>query len=219
MIRTTLFIIYLILASLISVHAIPAKVSDANIGGHVIDDENGEHIPGCLIRILGTDIAVITDASGHYIIRDLEPGDYVLEASMVGYVTQKKNASVKKRQSIEVNFDIVPDAFMLDQVVVTSSKTETKRRESPSLVNVVTGKTFLNVGACTLADGLDFQPGVRVENDCQNCGFTQVRINGLDGHYSQILMNSRPVFSALAGVYGLEHIPANMIDQIGRAHV
>lgn len=70
------------------------------------------------------------------------------------------------------------------------------------------------MGACSLADGLDFQPGVRVENDCQNCGFTQVRINGLDGHYSQILMNSRPVFSALAGVYGLEHIPANMIDRI-----
>ena len=76
------------------------------------------------------------------------------------------------------------------------------------------GKTFLNVGACSLADGLDFQPGVRVENDCQNCGFTQVRINGLDGHYSQILMNSRPIFSALAGVYGLEHIPANMIDRV-----
>mgnify|MGYP007025259163 CR=1 FL=1 len=34
---------------------------------------------------------------------------------------------------------------------------------------------------CTsLADGLNYQPGVRVENDCQNCGFTQVRINGLD---------------------------------------
>ena len=44
--------------------------------------------------------------------------------------------------------------------------------------------------ASSLADGLNFQPGVRVENDCQNFGFTQVRINGLDGHYSQILMNS-----------------------------
>ena len=103
---------------------------------------------------------------------------------------------------------------MLDQVVVTSSKTETRRRESASLVNVLSGNTFLNVGACSLADGLDFQPGVRVENDCQNCGFTQVRINGLDGHYSQILMNSRPVFSALTGVYGLEQIPANMIERV-----
>ena len=41
-----------------------------------------------------------------------------------------------------------------------------------------------------------------VEDDCQNCGFTQVRINGLDGHYSQILVDSHPVFSALSGVYG-----------------
>ncbi|MDE6325918.1 MAG: TonB-dependent receptor, partial [Duncaniella sp.] len=37
---------------------------------------------------------------------------------------------------------------------------------------------------------------------------------GLDGHYSQILLNSRPVFSALTGVYGLEQIPANMIERV-----
>ena len=60
----------------------------------------------------------------------------------------------------------------------------------------------------------EVSPVVRVENNCQNCGFNQVRINGLDGHYSQILMNSKPVFSALAGVYGLEHIPATMIDRV-----
>lgn len=106
------------------------------------------------------------------------------------------------------------DVFQLDQVVVTSSKSEVTRRKSPALVNVTPGHILTEVGACSLAAGLDYQPGVRVENDCQNCGFTQVRINGLDGHYSQILMNSRPVFSALAGVYGLEQIPANMIDRI-----
>lgn len=106
------------------------------------------------------------------------------------------------------------DVFQLDQVVVTSSKSEVTRRKSPALVNVTPGHILTEVGACSLAAGLDYQPGVRVENDCQNCGFTQVRINGLDGHYSQILMNSRPVFSALTGVYGLEQIPANMIDRI-----
>lgn len=189
-------------------------VSDANITGHVIDNESGEHLPGCLVRIINTDLAVMTDASGHYLFRDLVPGEYELTVSMTGYRTQSKKVYISANRSIELNFEVLPDAFMLDQVVVTSSKTETARRNSPSLVNVLSGKTFINVGAASLADGLDFQPGVRVENDCQNCGFTQVRINGLDGHYSQILMNSRPVFSALAGVYGLEHIPANMIDRV-----
>ncbi len=193
---------------------VSAQVSDANITGHVIDSETGEHIPYYLIKIDGTKYATLTDASGHYVFRDLKPGTYVLEASYTGYKTERKEATVAAGQSVEVNFSVEPDAFMLDQVVVTSSKSEIKRRESPALVNVLPGKIFESAGACSLADGLDFQPGVRVENDCQNCGFTQVRINGLDGHYSQILMNSRPVFSALAGVYGLEHIPANMIDRV-----
>lgn len=202
------------LAMAVAAHAAPQSVSDANIGGHVIEAGSGEHMPFCLVKITGTNIATLTDASGHYVFRDLKPGEYTLEASFTGYKTESHTVNLAERQTLEVNFEISPDAFMLDQVVVTSSKSEVARRESPSLVNVVTGKTFLNVGACSLADGLDFQPGVRVENDCQNCGFTQVRINGLDGHYSQILMNSRPVFSALTGVYGLEQIPANMIDRV-----
>lgn len=65
-----------------------------------------------------------------------------------------------------------------------------------------------------MADGLNYQPGVRVETNCQNCGFTQVRLNGLGGQYTQILVNSRPVFSALNGVYGLEQIPVSIIDRV-----
>jgi outer membrane receptor for ferrienterochelin and colicins len=53
-----------------------------------------------------------------------------------------------------------------------------------------------------------------VENNCQNCGFQQIRINGLDGQYTQILIDSRPIFSALAGVYGIEQLPANMVDRV-----
>ena len=214
MIHRTLTLVVAAIMTAISASARAAVPTDANIAGHVIDTDNKEHITGCIVKILGSSLMTMTDASGHYVFRDLQPGDYTLEVSYMGYRSSKKNTHVANGQTVELNFDISPDAFMLDQVVVTSSKTETRRRESASLVNVLSGNTFLNVGACTLADGLDFQPGVRVENDCQNCGFTQVRINGLDGHYSQILMNSRPVFSALTGVYGLEQIPANMIERV-----
>ena len=53
-----------------------------------------------------------------------------------------------------------------------------------------------------------------METNCQNCGFTQVRLNGLEGAYTQILLNSRPVFSSLLGVYGLEQIPTNTIERV-----
>lgn len=200
--KSVAFIISLLIIIGVSFRAAAVEVSDANLAGHVLDAETGEHMPGCLVKILNTNLVAMTDGSGHYIFRDLVPGSYILEASFMGYSTQRKSVTVVRDHTTEENFSIHPDAFMLDQVVVTSSKTETRRRESPSLVNVLSAKTFLNVGACSLADGLDFQPGVRVENDCQNCGFTQVRINGLDGHYSQILMNyvlySQPLQGCMA---------------------
>lgn len=168
----------------ISASASEPAVSDANIGGHVVDVETGDHMPYYLIKILGTKLATLTDGSGHYMFRNLTPGEYTLEASFTGYTTKTITVNVNYGETVEANFDVEPDAFMLDQVVVTSSKSEVTRRESPALVSVITGKIFDRVGACSLADGLNFQPGVRVENDCQNCGFTQVRINGLDGHYS-----------------------------------
>ena len=71
-----------------------------------------------------------------------------------------------------------------------------------------------NVQACNLAEGLSFQSGLRVETNCQTCSYTQLRMNGLPGGYSQILINGRPVFSPLAGLYGMEQIPTNMIDRI-----
>ncbi len=207
---------HIIMSALLAVSALSvmAQATDTNLTGHVVDGETGEHLPYYIIRIVGEQLGTTTDASGHYTFRDLKPGKYKVEASYTGYVTQTKTVQLTAGKTTELNFKAEPDVMQLDQVVVTGTKSELKRRHSPALVSVVDNKIFNLVNACSLADGLSYQPGVRVENDCQNCGFTQVRINGLDGHYSQILMNSRPVFSALAGVYGLEQIPANMIDRV-----
>lgn len=191
-----------------------AQVVDTNLSGHVVDAATGEHIPFFTITLKGTTIGTTTDLSGHYVLRNLKPGNYTVEASCIGYLPERHNVTLVAGKTSELNFEVHADALQLEQIVVTGSKSELKRKYSPTLVNVVDSKLFDLVNACSLADGLSLQPGVRVENDCQNCGFTQVRINGLDGHYSQILMNSRPVYSALAGVYGLEQIPANMIERV-----
>ncbi len=157
MLKNIIFAALAFMAGSLTVCAVgAAPVSDANIGGHVIDAETGEHIPYYLIKIEGTRLATMTDASGHYIFRDLKPSKYTLEASFTGYKTKKLTTEVAAGRTVELNFDVEPDAFMLDQVVVTSSKSEVRRRESPSLVSVLSGKTFDLVGACSLADGLDF---------------------------------------------------------------
>lgn len=190
------------------------KRTDANIYGHVIDKKTGEHMPFVTIQLKGTTIATTTDKTGHYFLKNLPEGTHTIVVKFLGYKTVEKTVTVKHDATQEQNFSLEADDVSLDEVVVSANRNETARRLAPNLVNVIGPKLLDVTQSVCLAQGLNFQPGVRTEDNCQNCGFTQVRINGLDGHYSQILVNSRSVFSSLNGVYGLEQIPANMIDRV-----
>lgn len=191
-----------------------APAAGARIRGHVIDKETREHQGFVPVFLKGTAFGTTTDASGHYKLDDLPEGTYTLVMKSMGYKIIEKNIRLVKGKTLEVNFEAEEDVIALDAVVVSANRNETSRRLAPSLVNILDAKLFETTNATCLAEGLNFQPGVRVENNCQNCGFQQVRINGLDGPYTQILVDSRPIFSALAGVYGLEQIPANMIERV-----
>ena len=188
--------------------------SDAHIYGHVIEKATGEHLPYIFVLLKGTTIGVSTENTGHYMIRNVPEGTFIVEVSAVGYKTQSREVTVKKGRSYEINFVLEEDHVQLDGVIVSATRSETTRRTSPTLVNVVGMDIYNKTNSSTVAQGLAFQPGVRVENNCQNCGFQQVRINGLDGQYTQILIDSRPIFSSLAGVYGIEQLPANMVDRV-----
>ena len=190
------------------------RKSDANIVGHILDKNTKEHLPYITIALKGTTIGTVTDVTGHYFLKNLPEGNFVLEVSSVGYKTVRRNVTLKKGHTLEEDFEIEEDAVALDGVVVSANRNETTRRLATTLVNVVDMKMFETTNSTTLAQGLSFQPGVRVESNCQNCGFQQVRINGLDGPYTQILLDSRPIFSALSGVYGIEQIPASMIERV-----
>ena len=201
-------------AALCIVLSANAQDTDAHIYGHVIDKTTGEHLPYIVVMLKGTTIGVSTENTGHYMMRNVPEGNFVVEVSAIGYKTQAREINVRKGMSYEVNFTLEEDYVQIDGVIVSATRSETTRRMSPTLVNVVGMDVYNKTNAVTVAQGLSFQPGVRVENNCQNCGFQQVRINGLDGQYTQILIDSRPIFSALAGVYGIEQLPANMVDRV-----
>ncbi len=188
--------------------------SDANIVGHILDKRTGEHLSYINVYLKGTTIGTMTDATGHYYLKNMPEGKFTVVMKSIGYKTVEKEVTLRKGKTVEVNFDAEEDAIALDGVVVSANRNETTRRLAPSLVSVLDGKVFETTHSTSLADGLSFQPGLRVESNCQNCGFQQVRINGLEGPYTQILVDSRPIFSALTGVYGLEQIPANMIERV-----
>ena len=195
-------------------HAEEAKGTDANVFGHVLDKVSQGHLPYVTLQIKGTTIGTATDETGHFYLKNLPLGEYIIEVKMLGYKTIEQKIVAKKGETIELNFDMEESSIYFEDVVISADRNGNTRKLSPSLVSVIDMKTFDATNSNTLSEGLKFQPALRVENNCQNCGFAQVRINGLDGPYSQILIDSRPIVGSLGGVYGLEQIPANMIEKV-----
>ena len=192
-----------------------ATIKDGNkISGHIIEHGTEENIPFASILIEETGEGTMSNEQGQFIFSNLAPGTYTLRASAIGYHTATKKVTVSKDYTAVMHFKLKQENIAIDEVVVSASRNEISRWEAPVVVSVASEKLFETINAPDLAKSLNYVTGLRVENNCQNCGFPQVRINGLEGPYSQILINSRPVVSALSGVYGLEQIPVNMIERV-----
>ena len=171
-------------------------------------------IPFADIYVINSTVGTSTDIDGKFTFNVPSEKTIVIVAKLLGFRSMTKQISIEAGTSMELNFSLVEDVLGLEKVVVSATRNRINKKETPVIVNVLGPKLFKATQSISLADGLNYQPGVRVETNCQNCGFIQVRLNGLKGQYTQILVNSRPVFSALNGVYGLEQIPVNIIYRV-----
>lgn len=208
--------IAILFASLVS-YALPINKQDddkANIEGHIFDAKTKKPIEYVSVGIKGTSIGTVSDIQGDFMFRGLKPGKYILVFSCVGYEKEEVEVLVVENEISHVHLEMKQSKKQINEVVVSANRIETSRKEAPIIVNVLSEATFQKSNAQDLSQALPFQSGVRVEYNCQNCGFPQVRINGMEGPYSQILIDSRAIMSSLGGVYDLEQIPVNMIDRI-----
>lgn len=106
------------------------------------------------------------------------------------------------------------EALAVEEVVVTGTRTPRTRRDAPVRTDVVGYQVLQYAAPRNLADALDYLPGARTENNCQNCNTTEIQLLGLPGAYNQILFDGLPMMSGVAAVYGVEQVPAVLIDRI-----
>jgi len=191
---------------------IGSQAQNSVIRGKVSHQDNA--ITGASVIVLEGQLGGVSDEQGNYKIDGLKPGNYSLQASILGFKSSRKDIRIQPHQELVVDFTLEKDVLKLEDIVITATRNAVPAHRAPVMVNRIDERIFEQTQSLSIAEGLSFSPGLRLENNCQNCGFTQLRMNGLDGPYTQILINSRPVFSTLAGVYGLEMIPSNMVDRI-----
>ena len=190
------------------------RKTDAMLFGHVQEKKSKEHIPYATITLKGTNHGTAADASGHFKMAHLPLGKHTVVAQFVGYKPQEQEVFLEQGKSITLYFELEDDVFNLEQVVVTGTRTPHFVKNVPIRTEVVTSQALRNKNAWNVFEALEGIPGIRVENQCQFCNFSMVRMQGLGAEHTQVLINGQPVYSGLASVYGLEQMGVGDVDRI-----
>lgn len=206
--------IFIVLIQVLAIHLLAQHKTDVMVFGDVREKSTGKHIPFAQIVLKGTRYGTMADGSGHFKMANLPEGEFTLLASSMGYKSQEKTMTLKANTSYTVVFELEEDVFNLEQVVISGTRTPHFVKDAPVRTEVITAKAIEQKKANNLYEVLEGLPGVRVENQCQACGFSMVRMQGLGPEHTQMLINGQAVYSGLAAVYGLNQMTSEDIERV-----
>ena len=204
-----IFIYFIVFVSTMDLVAQPRNTQ---VEGYVFSEN--KPLVGANIIIVGTTIGAVTNKDGYYQLNNLPKGNFILKASFIGYKSQTVEVKLKGHHTSQINFDLKEDELNLEQIVVTGTRTKHYVKDVPVRTEVITLQEIENKNACNLYQALEGTPGIRVEQQCQYCNFSMVRMQGLGAEHTQVLIDGQPIYSGLAGVYGLQQMGTVDIAQI-----
>jgi iron complex outermembrane receptor protein len=172
-----------------------------------ISNSEGTPVPNATVHVAGTRLGAVTSMDGEYEI-SLPSGDYRIEIAHTGYKKVEKTVEVSSDRVTELNIELVPSLFSIDQVVVTGSRgAEVSVRDLPASVSVVTSEEMVMKNVRTIDDALREIPGVHASRS-QGFGssgtHSGVNMRGTgDADRTLVLRNGIPLNSSYTGSVGL----------------
>ena len=107
-----------------------------SVSGFITDQETGEALIGANVFIQETGNGMSTDRNGYYVIQNINPGNYNLIVSYIGYNTSKKEINVTQNESIKMDLSLEVEALEISEVEVSAEKLQRKNNIQPSRINL-----------------------------------------------------------------------------------
>lgn len=198
---------------LITTYPVLAQNETGSIGGVVTT--NGEPVVGANVGILDLHKGSATDENGDFFMEKIPAGTYAIKISAVGFREVEKVVTIHSGQKTELNIQLEQTLMDLGQMVVTGTMRKTYVKESPVKVNVVKAEQLQQgKSSSNIMELISSVNGISTQLNCGVCGTNAIRINGVEGPNTAVLIDGMPIMGALASVYGLNGISPTIIDQV-----
>ncbi len=110
--------------------------------------------------------------------------------------------------------EIAAPEYEGQDAVVTGTRVPRRLADTPVLTELIPAERVESKGASCLLDALAYEPGVRVDNQCSICNTSGVKLSGMPGRYTALLIDGVPVYSSLGQTYGWLMLSAADVERI-----
>lgn len=184
----------------------------------IIDKKTDKPLADVNVFIRGLNIGSISDSNGVAVIQDVPKGTFKVRFSFIGYKSIGKTFTFPLAEANEVKeIQMEPEAFESKEVVITSTRTETRIENTPQKVEVLgSDELFEHEVAApgNISDLLSEMPGIHVQQTSPTTGNMTFKIQGLPGRYTQMLMDGFPLYGNFSSGLSVLEIPPLNLQQV-----
>ncbi len=181
--------------------------------GTVVHGKTDEPLPLANIYLEGTFIGTASDREGNFSITRIQPGNYQLVCSAVGFRRQNRMIKIAAGDTIKINFRLTPTPIPLSRLVVTASKYQKSVEDVSVRMDLVTPEELASRSATTLSEGLQYLPGVQVAGNNISIRGSNWFSYGL-GTRTLVLLDGVPFVSGDENKVFFEAVPVSEIKQV-----
>ena len=182
----------------------------------VRDSESGEPLVGATALIKGTSAGASSDTKGQIRIDDIPDGEQIIEFSFLGYRPQLLRIEFPFRgQLTVVSLQAIEEE--LDEIVITSTRSSRTIADIPTRVEFIAGEELdekANMKPGDIRMLLSESTGIQTQQTSPTSANASIRIQGLDGRYTQILKDGFPLYAGFSGGLGLLQTPPLDLKQV-----
>jgi iron complex outermembrane recepter protein len=182
----------LVVLSISSAFSQGAKISGT------VTDETASPLPSLNVLLVGTRFGASTNDKGQYLIVNVPPGKYTLQARGIGYRAKAVSITVSEGQALTQDFSLAIDVMRAGEVVVTGTMTPLPKIESAVAISTITPEQLALSNSRSTTEVLRYIPGfTRVESSGGevNENYSMRGIYGVE--YIMFLENGLPVFPTM----------------------
>ncbi len=181
------------------------------------DDEHKEALVGANAIVQGTQLGASSDQDGFVEIHNIPPGRHVIVFSYIGYEESSSIFSFPHTQNGPFEVFLQHDDEHTEEIFISATRSSRTIADIPTRIEAISGEELNEKGNMKPGDIrmlLNESTGIQTQQTSATSYNSSIRIQGLDGKYTQILKDGFPLYSGFSGGLSLLQIVPLDLSQV-----